>query len=146
MPDVKYGNGKTEYGPGVLITLSGEEMAKAVMLWLHSQDVIVRGPATIRYDGEFLQDNLATVYVDPSGFVIADDQKFSGRGPIDKSIRDCELSVRAINVLEAVGITTLEDITRCTKERLLRTHNLSPRNYKEIVGCLESHGLSLLVV
>jgi hypothetical protein len=79
MPNVRHGDGTTKYGPGVLVELSGSELARAVDVYLLSQGVVVRGPRTIRYDGELLED-YCQVYVDPSGFVIHQGKKFSGRG------------------------------------------------------------------
>jgi len=63
----------------VSIRLSGDELAKAVDLYLHSQDVIVRGPRTITYKGKLLK-GACRVYVDPSGLVIHKGKKYDGRG------------------------------------------------------------------
>ena len=77
--EVKYGSGKTEFGPGVSIELTGEEVATAIDAWLVAHDVCVRGPRTITVAGELCGDS--EVYVDPSGFVIFEGEKYSGRGP-----------------------------------------------------------------
>jgi len=71
----QYGGGTSEYGPGVLITLNSNERALAVDLWLYSQGIIVQGPRTVRF-----YEDTATVYVDPSGFVIEGGIKIDGRG------------------------------------------------------------------
>lgn len=71
---IEYGKGTTEYGPGVMITLTSVEIAKAIDVWLYSQGVIARGARTIRCG------KIGTVYVDPSGFLIYDGKKWSGRG------------------------------------------------------------------
>lgn len=76
---VKFGDGPTEYGPGVDIELTGDEVATAIDAWLLAHGVIVRGPRTVR-----VNDNLCKsgrIYVDPSGFVIVGGKKLSGRGP-----------------------------------------------------------------
>lgn len=83
MPHVNYGNGKSEFGPGVEITLTGDEVAGAIDVYLLSQKVIVRGARTVSYNGELL-NNSCRVYVDPSGFVIHKGHKFSGRGYDEK--------------------------------------------------------------
>lgn len=75
---VKYGNGKTEYGPGVDIELTGEEVAIAIDGYLVAHKVYIRGPRTIRVNGK-LCDN-GSIYVDPSGHVIYLGIKISGRG------------------------------------------------------------------
>lgn len=76
--EVKYGKGTTEYGPGVDIILTGDEVAIAINAYLVSHQVYVNGPGTVRVNGELIKDG--RVYVDPSGFVISDGEKFSGRG------------------------------------------------------------------
>jgi hypothetical protein len=78
MPVVKRGLGKTEYGPGVTIELSGDEVATAIDAFLVAHQIYVSGPRTITVNDDLCRDG--EVYVDPSGFVISDGQKFSGRG------------------------------------------------------------------
>lgn len=77
--EVKFGGGKTEYGPGVSIELTGDEVATAIDSWLVAHGVHVQGPRTITVNGEPCE--VGKVYVDPSGFVIARGERFSGRGP-----------------------------------------------------------------
>ena len=79
--NVDYGEGKTEYGPGVQIVLSGDEVATAIDAYLVSQNICVSGPRTIFVNGGLIGSG--QVYVDPSGFVIHKGEKFSGRG-LDK--------------------------------------------------------------
>lgn len=76
---VKHGEGRTEYGPGVSIELTGEEVARAIDAWLVAQDVCISGPRTVTVNGELCKTGL--VYVDPSGYAVADGVKISGRGP-----------------------------------------------------------------
>ena len=54
---IDYGSGPTIYGPGINISLSGNEIAKAIDLYLLSHNVIVRGPRTIKYNGELLNES-----------------------------------------------------------------------------------------
>ena len=74
---VKHGEGRTEYGPGVSIELTGDEIATAIDAWLVAHNVHVSGPRTVTVNGELCASG--HVYVDPSGFVIADGKKISGR-------------------------------------------------------------------
>lgn len=75
---VKYGNGKTEYGPGVDIILTGDEVARAIDAYLVSHQIYVDGPRTIRVNDDGILSG--RVYVDPSGAVISEGERFSGRG------------------------------------------------------------------
>lgn len=75
---IQRGSGKTQYGPGVSIDLTGDEVATAIDAYLVSHGVYVSGPRTITVNGELCRDG--EIYVDPSGFVIADGEKFSGNG------------------------------------------------------------------
>jgi hypothetical protein len=75
---VKHGEGRTQYGPGVSIELTGAEVATAIDAWLIAHGVHVEGPRTVTVNGELC--SRGRVYVDPSGFAIADGMKHSGRG------------------------------------------------------------------
>jgi len=78
---VRFGRGKTEYGSGVSITLTGDEVARAIITYLVARDVTVFGPRTVRVNGELCKKG--HVYVDPSGSVIAHGRHFSGDGNYD---------------------------------------------------------------
>jgi hypothetical protein len=79
---VDYGKGKTQYGPGVEIYLTGDEVAIAIDAYLVAHRVIISGPRTIKVNGELIEKG--RVYVDPSGFVIDNGDKYSGRSGITK--------------------------------------------------------------
>lgn len=76
---VRYGKGRTGFGPGVEIKLSGDDVAIAIDAYLVAHGIVVRGPRTIRVNGDLCERG--RVYVDPSGFVIYNGKKLSGRGP-----------------------------------------------------------------
>lgn len=76
---VKYGNGKTEEGPGVVVEMDGNEVAIAIAAYLVAHGVHYSGPRTIRVNGELCERG--SVYVDPSGFVIVEGREFNGGGP-----------------------------------------------------------------
>ena len=73
-----YGAGRTKYGPGVSIDLTGVEVATAIDAYLTAHGIHVNGARTITVNGELCE--AGNVYVDPSGFVIYDGKKLSGRG------------------------------------------------------------------
>lgn len=72
------GKGTTQHGPGVSIDLTGDEVATAIDAWLVAHGVHVSGPRTITVNGELCETG--RIYVDPSGFVLHDGEKTSGRG------------------------------------------------------------------
>lgn len=74
---VKRGEGRTTYGPGVSIELTGDEVAIAISAYLVAHGVHVDGPRTITVNGELCE--VGKVYVDPSGFVVHDGERISGR-------------------------------------------------------------------
>lgn len=78
MPTIKRGAGVTKYGPGVSIDLTGEEVATAIAAFLVAHDINISGARTITINGEPCESG--HVYVDPSGFIISDGEKFDGRG------------------------------------------------------------------
>ena len=80
---IRHGKGRTQYGPGVQIDLTGEEVARAIDAYLVARGVIVSGPRTITVNGELCE--VGEVYVDPAGFVIRKGKKLSGRGPTPRT-------------------------------------------------------------
>lgn len=79
---IKHGKGKTEYGPGVEIKLTGNEVAIAIDAYLVAHGVYVSGPRTITVNGDLCEKG--RVYVDPSGFVVTDGKRYTGRGEIEE--------------------------------------------------------------
>lgn len=84
---IRYGDGVTEYGPGVLIEMSGEEVARAIDAWLVANGVTVSGPRTVTVNGDYCA--VGEVYVDPSGFVNAAGVRHLGRGPVPRDDETC---------------------------------------------------------
>jgi hypothetical protein len=82
--NIEYGNGPTEYGPGVDIKLTGDEVATAIDAYLVAMGIHVSGPRTITVNNELCENG--RVYVDPSGFVIDRLKKISGRGPESQGV------------------------------------------------------------
>ena len=78
---VTFGDGPTEYGPGVSIDLSGDEVATAIDAWLVAHGVHVTGPRTVTVNGELC--DAGRVYVDPSGAAIYQGKRYTGRGKIE---------------------------------------------------------------
>jgi hypothetical protein len=75
---IYFGKGKTGYGPGVQIDLTGEEVATAIYAYLMARNVVIDGAATIRVNDEIIESG--SIYVDPSGRVIANGDGWNGRG------------------------------------------------------------------
>ena len=76
--NVQFGKGKTEYGTGVQINLTGDEVATAIDAYLVAHGIIVDGARTIRVNGELCEEG--EIYIDPSGRVIENGIGWSGRG------------------------------------------------------------------
>jgi len=79
---IKHAKGKTEYGPGVEIKLTGSEVATAIDAYLVAHGVYVSGPRTITANGKLCESG--RVYVDPSGYVVTDVKRYTGRGEIEQ--------------------------------------------------------------
>ena len=79
--NIEYGNGKTEFGPGVEISLTGDEVVLAIRAFLVARNIFINGPSTTSVNGELIEDG--SIYVDPSGKAIVDGVEFSGRGGLD---------------------------------------------------------------
>lgn len=78
--NVDYGEHRSPFGTGVVISLSGEEVATAISAFLVARGVHVEGPRTITVNAA--RCTSGRVYVDPAGLVIVGgDRVFSGRGP-----------------------------------------------------------------
>ena len=75
---IRHGEDHTGFGPGVVVELSGDEIATAIDAWLVAHGIHVDGPRTVTVNGALCKHG--QVYVDPSGFVISAGVKFSGRG------------------------------------------------------------------
>ena len=74
---IKHGAGTT-IGPGISITFTGEELARAINAFVAAQGVHIEGPRTVRVRKELCSS--VEIYVDPSGFVIdAEGTEYSGR-------------------------------------------------------------------
>jgi hypothetical protein len=74
---IKKGKGKTEFGRGVDIKLTGDEVAIAIDAYLVARGVSVSGPRTITVNGELCV--VGRIYVDPSGFCISKGKKWDGK-------------------------------------------------------------------
>jgi hypothetical protein len=84
--DIQTGRGKTEFGPGVDISLSGDEVATAIDAWLVAQGVCVCGPRTVTVNGELCETG--HIYVDPSGSVVYRGDRYRGD-------RECAIDLNA---------------------------------------------------
>lgn len=62
---------------------------------------------------------------------------------LEMSIDDMELSVRSYNCLKRAGINTIEDLTKKSKDDMLKVRNLGLKSLDEVIKKLESYGLGL---
>jgi hypothetical protein len=75
--NINYGKGTTQYGQGVEINLSGDELAVAILAYLVANHINVQGPRTIFVNGELCES--CRIYVDPTGWVETKNNYWSGR-------------------------------------------------------------------
>lgn len=71
--NIRRGSGQTEYGPGVLVELTGDEVEHAINAYLVAQGIQVHGPRTVTVNGVLCKSG--SVYVDPCGKVTIDGSK-----------------------------------------------------------------------
>lgn len=83
---IEYGFGKTVYGPGVSISLSGDEVAEAILNYVEEHGVYIGGARTVTVNDELCESG--HIYVDPSGSVKHNDKFYSGKGNKTGSIYD----------------------------------------------------------
>lgn len=62
---------------------------------------------------------------------------------LEMAIEDMDLSVRSYNCLKRANINTIEDLTKKSKEDMLKVRNLGLKSLEEVINKLESYGLSL---
>ena len=77
---IKYGPGKTKYGPGVQIKLTPTEIVLAIHAYIMAHGVNIYGPRTTRIDGHLVRGG--EIYVDPSGSVMCKGKRICGNGKI----------------------------------------------------------------
>ena len=62
---------------------------------------------------------------------------------LEMPIEDMDLSVRSYNCLKRANINTIEDLTKKSKDDMLKVRNLGQKSLEEVIFKLESYGLSL---
>ena len=62
---------------------------------------------------------------------------------LEMAIEDMDLSVRSYNCLKRANINTIEDLTKKSKDDMLKVRNLGLKSLEEVINKLESMGLSL---
>jgi len=62
---------------------------------------------------------------------------------LEMSIEDMDLSVRSYNCLKRANINTVEDLTKKSREDMLKVRNLGLKSLDEVIKKLDSYGLSL---
>ena len=62
---------------------------------------------------------------------------------LEMSIDDLDLSVRSYNCLKRAGINTIQDLTKKSKDDMIRVRNMGQKSIEEVIQKLDSYGLSL---
>lgn len=62
---------------------------------------------------------------------------------LEMNIDELELSVRSYNCLKRAGINTVEELTNCTSEDMMKVRNLGRKSLEEVLAKLKELGLQL---
>jgi DNA-directed RNA polymerase subunit alpha len=62
---------------------------------------------------------------------------------LEQTIEDMDLSVRSYNCLKRAGINSVEDLTKKSREDMLKVRNLGLKSLEEVIQKLEGYSLSL---
>jgi DNA-directed RNA polymerase subunit alpha len=85
--------------------------------------------------------------IEPAADMFLDEDSLRNQAKLSQllltPITDFELSVRARNCLQKIGIRTLQDLTQVTEAELLQSKNFGETSLQEIKQLLEAHGLKL---
>ena len=63
---------------------------------------------------------------------------------LEMTIEELDLSVRSFNCLKRAGINTVEDLISRSEEEMMRVRNLGRKSLEEVMGKLDSMGMSLM--
>lgn len=75
--------------------------------------------------------------------ILKDDEQTEQSKVLEMSIDDMDLSVRSNNCLKRANILTIEDLTKKSKDDMLKVKNLGSKSLDEIIKKLQSYGLNL---
>ena len=75
--------------------------------------------------------------------ILKDDEKTEQSKVLELSIDEMDLSVRSNNCLKRANILTIEDLTKKSKEDMLKVKNLGSKSLDEIIKKLQSYGFDL---
>ena len=75
--------------------------------------------------------------------ILKDDEKTEQSKVLEMSIDEMDLSVRSNNCLKRANILTIEDLTKKSKEDMLKVKNLGSKSLDEIIKKLQSYGFDL---
>lgn len=75
--------------------------------------------------------------------ILKDDEKTEQSKVLEMSIDEMDLSVRSNNCLKRANINTIDDLTKKSKDDMLKVKNLGSKSLDEIIKKLQSYGLGL---
>ncbi|MDR0850081.1 MAG: DNA-directed RNA polymerase subunit alpha [Christensenellaceae bacterium] len=101
----------------------------------------------ISLSGKIIQDHIA-LFVNLVGFmsgldILVNKEESKQVKVLEMAIEDMDLSVRSYNCLKRANINTIEDLTRKSKDDMLKVRNLGLKSLEEVIQKLESMGLAL---
>lgn len=84
-----------------------------------------------------LSDNMSELNI------LKDDEKTEQSKVLEMSVEDMDLSVRSFNCLKRANILTVDDLTRKSKNEMLKVKNLGSKSLEEIIEKLHNLGMDL---
>jgi DNA-directed RNA polymerase subunit alpha len=101
----------------------------------------------ISLSGKIIQDHVS-LFVDLVDFmsnmdILVNKEENKQVKVLEMAIEDMDLSVRSYNCLKRANINTIEDLTRKSKDDMLKVRNLGLKSLEEVIYKLESYGLAL---
>ncbi len=114
-------------------------------------DVQTNGTMTARevisLAAKVIQDHIS-LFVDLTEFmgsmdILVNKEESKQVKVLEMPIEDMDLSVRSYNCLKRANINTIEDLTKKSKDDMLKVRNLGQKSLEEVIFKLESYGLSL---
>ena len=133
--------GKTLTEVGEKVKLTRERTRQ---IWEKAVRKISDFPNELQRRDELIEDMSQTIHELEERLIAngLDTVPYSKTKLLEKAIRDCNFSARAMNCLWAAEIKTVGELVQCPRERLLKFRNFGKKGLQELEDWLAAHGLA----